>query len=448
MEMNKRTKNLGEEAILPLLIKLSLPAIVGMAIQALYNVIDSIYIGRLSTEGLAALSLSFPIQMVLIALAVGTGIGASSLISRSLGANDTKKANNVAVHVMIITLLYALIIGVIGFFFSEELFSFFSNDPKLIELGVPYIRIIMTGSLALFFPMIANSILQGEGNTIAPMLTLLVGAILNIIIDPLLIFGLGPFPALGIKGAAYATVLARIISGLFIGYIIFSDKNQIKVSLKNFKLDWEVIVEIYQVGLPAIVMQLLASIMIAGVNIIVEVYDPIAVAVVGIYFRLQSFVFMPVYGLKQGFLPLFGYNYGHNKPKRMKEAIQWTIFVAFLFTTAGFLLFQFFPSRLILLFNKDERLLEIGITALKRISLAFPLIGPAIVGSSIFQGLGKGLPSLIISFLRQIVLLLPIMYLLGRFYGLAPLWFAFPISELISVIIMSFLLAKEFRRIF
>jgi len=444
----RKSDRLGTEAIVPLLLKLSIPSIFGMLIQALYNVVDSIYIGRVSTEALSALSLSFPIQMVLIAIAVGTGVGTSSLISRLLGEKKEHRASNVAEHVIFVTIGYGILIALVGIFFTKEIFTIFTQDPVLLELGVEYTRIIFIGSIAMFFPMIANNILRGEGNTIMPMVTLLIGAILNIILDPFFIFGIGIFPELGVAGAAYATVLSRIISGLFILFILFSDKNQIKLKLEEFKFDPSIIKGIYQVGFPAMIMQLLASIMIAGVNMIVGGYNLTAIAVMGVYFRLQSFVFMPVFGLNQGFMPIVGYNYGHNKPERMKKTIKYSILIAFSFTTAGLIVFQLFPKELLLLFNKDQQLLNIGEVALRRISLAFPIIGPAIIGSTTFQAIGKGFPSLLLSFLRQMILLLPIMYLLGASFGLDTLWFAFPISELIASILMIFWLRSTLKNVF
>ena len=448
MKLTKKSDRLGTEPIVPLLLKLSIPSIIGMAIQALYNVVDSIYIGNLSKEALSALSLAFPLQMILIAVAVGTGIGTSSLISRLLGQDKDHEANNAAEHSILLAFVYGIVFAIVGFTLSKFLFNRLTDVPIFAELGTRYIRIIFIGSIAMFIPMISNNILRGEGNTLVPMLTMLIGAIINIILDPFLIFGLWIFPRLGVEGAAVATVLARIISGIFILFVLFSDKNQLKLKPSEFSFDFEIIKSIYKVGLPAMVMQFLASIMIMGVNTIVGHYNALAIAVVGIYFRLQSFVFMPVFGLNQGYIPIIGYNYGHGKPDRMKKTIKYGVLIAFLFTSSGFLLFQFLPRTLVTMFNQDPELVKIGTTALKRISLAFPIIGPAIVGSTTFQAIGKGLPSLLLSLLRQLILLLPIMYLLGVIGGLDLLWFAFPIAESISAVLMIFWLGSSLKKIF
>jgi len=428
------SKRLGTEPIFPLLFRLSIPSIIAMFIQALYNVVDSIYVGRLGTDQLSALSLSFPLQMIIIAIAVGTGVGTSSLISRMLGKGNKSKAANAAEHVIIISLLYSLIMGAIGYFFADKLFLLFTDDPNLINLGTQYISIILMGSLALFFPMISNNILRGEGNTFIPMVVMVIGAIINIILDPFLIFGLWFFPQMGIEGAAVATVSARLLSGVFLVIMLFSDKNELKLNLKTFKFDFSVIIEVYKVGFPAMVMQLLASLMLSGMNRILASFSTTAIAAGGIYFRLQSFIFMPVFGLNQGYMPIIGYNYGHNNPERVHKTIKLALLIGFVFTMTGFILFQTIPSQLVALFNNDPELIRIGSDALKKISIAFPIIGPAIIISTTFQAIGKGLPSLLLSFLRQIIILLPLMYLLGRFYGLDYLWYAFPVSEVVSII--------------
>ena len=448
MKLTRKSERLGKEPIVPLLFKLSIPSIIAMAVQAFYNVVDSIYIGHVSTDALSALSLCFPIQMIIIGISVGTGVGTSSLISRLLGKGNKKRASNAAEHVMIITVIYGVLIGLIGLLFSNKLLHMFTSDLKLINMGTQYISIILMGSFALFFPMISNNILRGEGNTITPMIAMLIGSILNIILDPFFIFGYSIFPTWGIQGAAFATVLSRAISGIFLFFILISDKNELKLNFSDFEFDFSIIKSIYKVGFPAMVMQFMASFMLGGMNKILASFSSTAIAAAGIYFRLQSFVFMPVFGLNQGYMPLVGYNYGHQKPKRMKKAIKSTFIIAFAFTTAGFIIFQLIPVPLIKLFNKDPELIKIGSNALKTISLAFPIIGPAIIISTTFQAIGKGLPSLLQSFFRQIVVLLPLMYWLGIKFGLNILWYAFPISELANIIVASIWLVYTLKSVF
>lgn len=446
---NKPQDNrLGTEPILPLLFKLAAPSILSMFIQSMYNVVDSIFVARLSEDALAALSLAFPIQMVQIAVAVGTGVGASSLISRSLGRGSQREAERAASHVLLLALVYGAIAAFIGVFFPEQLIGMFTDDPLLIDYGTRYIWIILVGATAMYIPMIANSILRGEGNTFIPMVTMLIGSIMNIILDPLFIFGYGVFPRMGIEGAAVATVLSRIISGSFIVYMLFKGSNQVKVSFRKFKFDFSVIKDIYQVGFPAVLMQVLASVMVGGLNKILAGYSSTAIAAMGIYFRLQSFVFMPVFGLNQGYLPIVGYNFGYNNSKRVKEAMKAGFLTGFAFTVMGFAIFQLFPQQLIMLFGDSPELLEIGVKALRIISLAFPVIGPAIVGGTTFQAVGKGMPSLILSFSRQIIILLPLAFLLGRIGGLDLIWYAFPVAELIAVVWMAVWLKSTMKTVF
>ena len=306
----------------------------------------------------------------------------------------------------------------------------------MIRLAERYIRFILVGSMAIFIPATFNYILRGEGNTFVPMLTMFIGAGINIILDPFLIFGIGFFPQLGVEGAAYATVLARIVGGIFITFVILSDQNEITLKLEEFSWDWGIIKEIYQVGIPAMINRILFSLALIIINKILGSFNATAIAVMGIIFRLQSFFLMSVFGLNQGYLPLVGYNYGHNKPERMKKSILLGGTAAFSFGALAFVVFYFFPEGLIKLFNSDPKLLEIGVPALKRVSFAYLFMTLNIIGAATFQALGKGLPSLLLTFLRQFVLLLPGMYLLGQIYGLSATWLAFLVAESITLVVM------------
>ncbi len=448
MNTNENENRLGTEPILPLLIKLSIPSIFSMTIQAMYNVVDSIFVGRYSADGLSALSLAFPLQMFLIAISVGTGVGASSLISRLLGKREKEEASRVAEHVLLLSVFYGILIALIGIFFSRSLISIFTDSTNLIQMATEYISIIFIGSIFMFLPVLSSDILRGEGNTFVPMIAMLIGAIINIILDPFLIFGIGPFPELGAAGAAYATVFSRMISGIYIVYMLLNNDEDIRIDLKKFKFKFAIIRDIYNVGLPAMVMQFLGSFMVGGLNLIVGSYNTDAIAVVGIYFRLQSFVFMPVFGLNQGYMPIVGYNYGFNKPDRMKQTIKYGLLTGGFITTLGFIAFQLFPEPLVRLFNDDPELIAIGVKALKTISLAFPIIGVSIVASTTFQAVGRGVISLISSFLRQIVVLLPAAYILGKIGGLDLVWYAFPISEAFAAVVVSFLFIRVFSKVF
>lgn len=425
---------LESDNILSLLIKLSIPGIISMFIHALYNVVDSIWIGRLSKEALAALSLAFPVQIILIAVSVGTGVGVTSLMSRLIGKGQTKKASNAAEHGLVIAVFYGIAGFFIGLFYSKQIISLFTNTPFLIDMGSQYIKIILMGTMAMSVPIISNTILRGEGNTFTPMITMLIGSIINMILDPFFIFGWWIFPRLEIEGAAIATVFARIVSGIFVLYILFKGKTLISLNMKYFSFNTKILKGIYNVGLPSMVMQLIASFMVASVNTILGMYSPMAIAAMGIYFRLQSFVFMPVYGLNQGFMPIVGYNFGHKKPERIKKTILYGYIISLSFAMIGFFIFQVYPSHLIKIFNDDPQLVEIGTHALKTISLLYPAVGFSIIASVTFQAFGKGFKSLLITVLRQIVLLIPLAYLFGKIGGLSFIWYAFPAAEWTALI--------------
>jgi putative MATE family efflux protein len=446
MALESKSNRMGEEPILKLLFKLSAPAIAGMLIQAMYNIVDSIYVGRLSTDALSALSISFPVQMFLIAVGVGTGVGTSSLISRLLGKGDKCRANNVAEHVFFIAIIYGILGGLLGIFFSENIIRLFTDDPVLIDLGYQYINIILTGSIAIFVPATFNYILRGEGNTFVPMLTMMIGAVLNMIIDPFLIFGLGPFPQLGVAGAAYATVFSRFIGGIFIIFVLFSDKNELTLKLEDFEFDFQIIKEIYNIGIPAMANRLLFSVSIVFINLILGAFSSTAMAVMGLIFRMQFFFLMMVFGLTQGYLPLVGYNYGHNNPERMKKTILIGNAAALSFGVFGFLIFQLFPGAIIRLFNSDPALLEIGVGALKKVSLSYFFMVLNIIGVATFQAVGRGMPSFVITFLRQAILLVPGMYLLGEIFGLDAVWFSFPIAESVSFVMMAIWLITNIKK--
>ncbi|MBU7015036.1 MAG: MATE family efflux transporter [Theionarchaea archaeon] len=423
---------LESDEIFTLLIRLSVPGIISMFIQALYSVVDSIWVGHLNKEALAALSLAFPVQMVLIAVAVGTGVGVTSLMSRLIGQGNVQKASNAAEHGILIALLFGGLAFVAGYVFSSEIIALFSNDPVLTGFGSDYIRIILIGSTALFIPMMSNAILRGEGNTFIPMVTMLIGSVMNMVLDPLFIFGIGPFPRMEVAGAALATVLSRVVSGSFILYILFRGKTLISLDFRHFAYDFPVVKGIFNVGFPSMVMQLLASVMAGSMNIILGGFSATAIAAMGIYFRLQSFVLMPVFGLNQGYLPLVGYNYGHRNFERIKKTVKYGIMVAFSFTVLGFCIFQFIPSQLVRLFNDNPELVNTGTQALKTISYLYPVVGLTLIASVTFQAFGKAFRSLGITVFRQLVLLLPLAVVFGRVGGLPLIWYAFPVAEVIG----------------
>ncbi len=429
-----RQNKMATESMTKLVITMSLPPIFSMFIQAMYNIIDSIFVARLSMEALTAVSLAFPMQVILVALFVGTGAGTASLISRKLGEGDYEAANKAASHGVVISFIYSIVMVFLGMFFTDYFVSFFTTDPVLHNLTAQYLRIILIYSFSNFISHAGTFILQATGNTMTPMISQLLGAIINIILDPILIFGLLGFPALGIRGAAYATVIGQLASFIFI-FVVFKKESILSVKIKGFKFDKIILKDTFAVSLPAIIMQSLASIMVSGLNIILISYSDAAVSVLGIYFKLQSFVFMPVFGMMQASRSIIGYNFGAKNKERVVSSIK-TIFVfSVLIMIIGTIIFQLFTVPMLKLFDSNEEMIFIGTKALKIISLIFI---PAAIGISIsasFQAFGKGMLSLIISFARQIIILLPAAFILSRLGGVDLIWYSFVIAEFTAFII-------------
>ena len=428
-----------------LMLTMSLPAILSMMVQALYNIVDSMFVSRIGEEALTAVSLAFPIQIIIIACFLGIGTGVNSLISRKIGEKDLDSAISAAEHGFILSGILYLIIVIVGIFFSDHFFSMFTEDVKILNYGTDYIRIIMFFSFGRLFAQSAMSTLQGTGEMVQPMIAQLIGAILNIILDPILIFGLLGFPAMGVRGAAIATVTAQIISMIYIMTQLFRRNTYIKVDLKKFKYSSSITKQIVVVGLPVAIMQGLASLMISGLNLVLAGFDETAVAVMGVYFRLQSLVFMPIFGLAQGTMPIIGYNFGARNKNRLINALRIGVGAALILTTIGMLLFQLLPVKLLSLFNSSLEMTEIGVVAFRIISLGFPMAAVSIMLSISFQGMGDAYISLIVSFTRQIIVLLPAAYIFGRFGGLNSVWFGFLFSEVVALVMVVYFFREAYR---
>lgn len=431
-EKNQENK-MGTMPIGRLIISMSWPAILSMLIQALYNIVDSMFVSMISEEALAAVTYIFPVQMLLIAIGVGTGVGINSLISRRLGAKRFEEANMAASHGYRISFFNWIGFAVLGVCFSGVFMNFFSKTPYIVESGTAYMQIIAIGSIFVFVQITTEKILQATGNMVYPMACSIAGAIINIVFDPLLIFGIGPFPEMGVTGAAIATVFGQMVSMVLGQIILFKKNHQVKVKLRGFKMNKNIIRDIYAVGLPAILMQAMLSIMQFGLNAILGGLTETAVAVSGVYGRLQSFIFMPVFGLNQGTLPVMGYNYGARDKNRLMKAFKVAFLIAFIIMAIGLLIFQLMPKTLLGIFNASEGMYEIGIPALRIISICFLPASFGIIASSFFQATGHGVMSLWASLIRQLFGILPLAWILARTGGLKLVWFAFPLAEILGI---------------
>ncbi len=432
--VNKENK-MGVDRVSTLILVMSIPSMFSMLIQALYNIVDSIFVAQYSSEALSAVSLAFPMQTLLIAVGMGTGVGVNSLISRLLGAKEQKKADSTANHGLIISFVFGIIFAIVGILFSRTYMEMFTTNQVVIDMGVQYLVINLVCSIGLMICGIGPKILQATGDMITPMTTQILGAVINIILDPILIFGLFGFPRLGVAGAAIATVTGQIISGIYILYVLYKKEHHVKVDLLKFKYDPQIVKSIFIVGFPAIAMQAMASLLITGLNKILAIFSLDAVNVLGIYYKLQSFIFMPIFGLTQGAMPVMGYNYGAKKMDRVYKALKVSFIIAIGIMAVGTFIFFVFPEVLLGMFNATDSMIEIGVGAFRKISVGFIFAAIGIMSSVFFQALGQGYKSFVISLLRQLIILLPAAYILGTFLGLDYFWYAFFISEIISVAI-------------
>jgi putative MATE family efflux protein len=437
--MDQKENKMGTVPIPKLLFQMALPAIIAMMVQALYNIVDSIFVSRLGEEALTALSLAFPIQLIIIAFFVGLGIGINSLVSRKLGAKDVESATNAAEHGFIIAGILYVIIAILAFMVPKAFFANFTDDPLVIEYGVQYITIVMLFAFGRIFAQAGISVMQGTGEMVKPMKATMIGAIGNMILDPILIFGWFGIPAMGIRGAAIATVAAQILSMLYVFHAIFRQKVSLQLNMKSFHYDSKMVRQIVAVGLPATIMQGLGSVMLTGLNLILASFSGSAVAVLGVYFKLQSFIFMPIFGLGQGTMPIIGYSFGANNRPRMMEAIRFALLTAVTIMVLGTIVFQFFPSSLLKMFNSSPAMMTIGVHAFRTISWIFPMAGISIVLSTSFQAMGKAHLSMVVSFIRQLVVLLPSAYFFGKYFGLDAVWYSFIVSEIVGLSTVLFL---------
>ncbi len=434
-----RMNKMGTKKMLPLILSMSLPAMFSMLIQALYNVVDSVFLANYgeNSEALNAVSIAYPLQLLLIAFTVGTAVGVNSLIARRLGEQRADEASRVASTGLVLAFFTWIIFAVIGIFFSKPFITFMAGNENqhIIEYGVDYISVVLIFSLGSFIQVMLEKCIQATGNMIFPMVSHLIGAISNIILDPLFIFGLGPFPEMGAKGAAIATVLGQWFAMVFLISVIIFKKFAIKFSFRQFRLSLKIIKEIYVVSVSGIVMQAIGSVLVAGINIILTLspapadMNTAAQTIYGIYYKIQSFVFMPVFGLNQGVSPIIGYNYGAKLRKRMMSALKIALVIAVFIMGTGTVIFQVFPRQILTLFNASEELSAIGVSAIRKISLCFLPASIGVIMTALFQSVGKGIRSLLMSVLRQLVLILPIAFALSKI-SIDVMWFAFPIAEL------------------
>ena len=432
MEQTKENK-MGTMPVNKLLVTMSLPMVISMIVQALYNIVDSIFVSRLSEDALTAVSMAFPMQNLMISVAVGTGVGINAMLSRALGEKKFEAANKTAENGIFIEVLGYVLFLLIGIFVTKPFFLAQAGAGDIANMGIEYTRICLLMSFGIFMQIGFERILQSTGRTIFTMITQSTGAIINIILDPILIFGLFGMPKMGVAGAAIATVTGQICAAILAITFNLTKNPDVHISFKGFKPQIIFVKNILSVGIPSIIMSSVGSAMTFGMNKILITFSSTAVAVFGVYFKLTSFVFMPVFGLNNGMVPIVSYNYGAQNKKRLTKTIKLAIMYAVCIMFIGIMLFQFIPDVLLRLFDASDHMLEIGIPALRVISLSFAFAGICIVISSSLQALGHGFLSMMISITRQLIILLPSAYILAKFGGIHAVWWSFNIAEIASL---------------
>ena len=432
MEQTKENK-MGTMPVNKLLVTMSLPMVISMIVQALYNIVDSIFVSRLSEDALTAVSMAFPMQNLMISVAVGTGVGINAMLSRALGEKKFEAANKTAENGIFIEVLGYVLFLLIGIFVTKPFFLAQAGAGDIANMGIEYTRICLLMSFGIFMQIGFERILQSTGRTIFTMITQSTGAIINIILDPILIFGLFGMPKMGVAGAAIATVTGQICAAILAITFNLTKNPDVHISFKGFKPQIIFVKNILSVGIPSIIMSSVGSAMTFGMNKILITFSSTAVAVFGVYFKLNSFVFMPVFGLNNGMVPIIAFSYGARKRDRMVKTIKLSIAYAVCIMIIGFAIMQIFPDKLLLMFNASETMLSIGVPALRIISVSFLFAGISIVSLSVFQALGHGVLSMMVSFMRQLIFLLPSAYLLSLTGDINKVWFSFLIAEVISV---------------
>lgn len=446
LDMNKTQNVMGTKPVFPLLMSMAIPPMVSMLIQSMYNVVDSIFVAQLGEDALTAVSLAFPLQNLVLSAAVGMGIGLNAGIARNIGAGKQDMVNKTATHGIVFTAIHTIIFILIGLFGVKPFFRFFTDDPTVFRWGCQYTYIVICLSFGCLFHIAIEKMFQATGKMVMPMIIQAVGAIINIILDPILIFGLFGFPALKIQGAAIATVVGQISACVL--SIIFFCKNSggIYLKFKNFKFDRQITKQLYMVAIPSGIMTSMPSILVGVLNGIISAVSGTAVAVLGIYFKLQTFVYMPANGVIQGMRPLISYNYGAGLHHRLRQVLKVSVMVSGTIMIFGTILFVGIPEQILAMFNANAEMMRMGVQTLRIIGLGFIVSTIGIVYSGVFESLGRGIESLMISLLRQLVIIVPLSIVFLKSFGLAGVWATFPIAETVSAIIAIFLLKRTMKK--
>lgn len=432
--MDYQENKMGTHKIMPLLLSMSIPPTISMMTSALYNIVDSIFVARLGTDALAAVSLAFPIQIFIIAVAIGSGVGVNSYISRKLGEKNFAEADSAAEHGIILSVIHFLILFVLGFLFIKPFFRMFTENQEILSMGCSYAYIVTFFSLGIIMQIGIEKTLQATGNTLTPMFLQIIGAGTNIILDPIMIYGYFGFPPMGVTGAAIATICGQFAALFCSLYVLYFKKQAVKIQMKKFKWNSKTVKQIYSVGIPCFFIISIGSFLVMGINFILTGISAIAVSLFGIYYKLQTFVYMPTSGITQGAMPIMGYNYGAGNRKRLLETLNYSMIICAAINLAGTFIFWFFPREILLLFKASDEMMTLGISALKIISISFIFGSICFIFACFLQAIGKGMASLVITLLRQLIIILPAAFVMGKLWGLNGVWASFIAAEFLTCI--------------
>ena len=430
-----------------LIVTMSFPIMLSMLVQALYNIVDSAFVARISEDALTAVSLAFPVQLLMIAVATGAGVGVNALLSRRLGQKKQAEADAVAVNGVFLSVCFWLVFAVLGLLFGRAFIAAFTDVPAVVDMGTSYVTVVTVASCGVFLLFVAERLMQATGNTVYHMITQLIGAVLNCVLDPLLIFGLAGFPALGTTGAALATVISQI-TAMAIGFFInIKFNHDVHLRVRGFRPDAEILSGIIRIGLPAAVQQSLMSVLTVGLNRILMPFSQTAVSFYGVYYKLQNFLFMPVYGLNNALIPMIGYNFGAQNRHRIERITRYALYLAVGIMAAGTVLFEALPVPLLRLFDASDAMLAIGVPGIRTIALSFCLAGASVILSGCMQGLGRGGESLWVALVRQLIVVLPAAVLLAQI-SLNAVWLSFPLAETAGFVLAVLLHRRVTQRLF
>ncbi|MCI7469284.1 MAG: MATE family efflux transporter [Lachnospiraceae bacterium] len=442
MQENK----MGVMPVKKLIVNMSVPMMISMLVQALYNVVDSVFVAMLSENALTAVTLAFPLQNLMIAVGAGTGVGVNAMLSRALGEKKYERSDKAANTAILLAIMSTIVFLILGLTITKPFINTQTTDPEIRQLGYTYLGIVMTIGIGIFMQVTFERLLQSTGRTNLSMISQMTGAIFNIIFDPILIFGLGPFPKMGVAGAAYATVCGQCVAACLGLYLNLRHNHELHFSLKKvLHPEAKIIGKIYAVGVPSILMMAIGSVMTYCMNMILKAFSSTAIAVFGAYFKLQSFFFMPVFGLNNGLIPVLAYNLGARKKSRIDEALKFALELAVCIMLCGTIVLEIFPTQLLSLFSPSKDMLRMGIPALRTIAIHFPIAACGIIMSSIFQAFSRSIYSLFVSLGRQLVILIPVAWLLAQTGNVNNVWWCYPIAEVVSFILSLIFFKKVYR---